>query len=293
MTLKIVPFGVTSTQRPSTGEQLRNMLKSPGIVQMPGAHNGLAALQAKAAMSASMGLPDLGIFTLDDVLFFTRQVVRASGLPVLVDADTGFGEALNVTHTVRSLEEAGAAAVQIEDQVLPKKCGHLNDKKLATADDMAAKIAAARKARRSLVVVARTDAVGSEGLEKAIDRALLYVKAGADAVFPEALTTEAMFREFAAAMGSTPFLANMTEFGKSPAMSAKELEALKYKMVIWPVSSLRIANRSQEILYRELAEHGTTAGLIENMQTRAQLYDLIDLKGYEALDSSIIASRLF
>jgi methylisocitrate lyase len=279
------------------------MLKSPGIVQMPGAHNGLAALQAKAAgfkalylsgaaMSASMGLPDLGILTLEDVLFFTRQVVRASGLPVLVDADTGFGEALNVMHTVRSLEESGAAAVQIEDQVLPKKCGHLNDKKLVTADDMAAKIAAARKARRSLVIVARTDAVGNEGLDKAIDRARLYVKAGADAIFPEALTTEAMFHEFAAAMGSTPLLANMTEFGRSPAMTAEQLQALKYKMVIWPVSSLRIANRSQEILYRELAEKGTTAGLVEMMQTRSQLYDLIDLKGYEALDSSIIASRL-
>ncbi len=290
-------------QRPSTGEQLRDMLKSPGIVQMPGAHNGLAALQAKAAgfkalylsgaaMSASMGLPDLGILTLEDVLFFTRQIVRASGLPVLVDADTGFGEALNVMHTVRSLEEAGAAAVQIEDQVLPKKCGHLNDKKLATADDMAAKIAAARKARRSLVIVARTDAVESEGMEKAIDRAKLYVRAGADAVFPEALTTEAMFREFAAAMGSTPLLANMTEFGRSPAMTADELQALNYKMVIWPVSSLRIANRSQEILYRELSEHGTTSGLVEQMQTRSQLYDLIDLKGYEALDSSIITSRL-
>ncbi|MDP9563444.1 UNVERIFIED_ORG: methylisocitrate lyase [Rhizobium nepotum] len=291
------------TQRPSAGKQLRDMLRSPGIVQMPGAHNGLAALQAKAAgfkalylsgaaMSASMGLPDLGILTLEDVLFFTRQVVRASGLPVLVDVDTGFGEALNVMHAVHSLEEAGAAAVQIEDQVLPKKCGHLNDKRLATPDDMSAKIAAARKAQRSIVIVARTDAVESESLEKAIDRARLYVKAGADAIFPEALTTEAMFREFAAAMGSTPLLANMTEFGKSPAMSAKELEALKYKMVIWPVSSLRIANRAQEILYRELAEHGTTAGLIGKMQTRAQLYDLIDLKGYEVLDSSIRASRL-
>lgn len=291
------------TQRPSAGEQFRDMLRSPGIVQMPGAHNGLAALQAKAAgfkalylsgaaMSASMGLPDLGILTLEDVLFFTRQVVRASGLPVLVDVDTGFGEALNVMHAVHSLEEAGAAAVQIEDQVLPKKCGHLNDKRLATPDDMSAKIAAARKAQRSIVIVARTDAVESESLEKAIDRARLYVKAGADAIFPEALTTEAMFREFAAAMGSTPLLANMTEFGKSPAMSAKELEALKYKMVIWPVSSPRIANRAQEILYRELAEHGTTAGLIGKMQTRAQFYDLIDLKGYEALDSSIRASRL-
>lgn len=239
-----------------------------------------------------MGLPDLGILTLDDVLFFTRQVVRASGLPVLVDGDTGFGEALNVMNTVRRLEEAGAAAIQIEDQILPKKCGHLNDKKLASPQDMAAKVLAAARARRSLVIVARTDAAADEGLGKAIDRARLYVQAGADAIFPEALTTQAMFSEFAAAMGSVPLLANMTEFGRSPSVTADELQTLGYRMVIWPVSSLRAANKAQQALYSHIVECGTTDGFQDRMQTRAELYDLIDLPGYEALDATIVATTV-
>lgn len=286
-----------------SGLRLRRMLDGTEIVRMPGAHNGLAALQAKAsgfqalylsgaAVSASMGMPDLGILTLDDVLFFTRQIVRASGLPLLVDGDTGFGEALNVMNTVRRLEEAGAAAIQIEDQILPKKCGHLNDKKLATPQDMAAKVAAAAKARRSLLIVARTDAAADEGIDKAIDRARLYVRAGADAIFPEALTTEAMFSEFVSAMGDVPLLANMTEFGRSPPMTADRLEALGYKMVIWPVSSLRVANKAQQALYGEISRTGTTSDILDSMQTRAELYDLIDLNGYEALDANIVASRL-
>lgn len=285
------------------GTRLRELFSRPEIVRMPGAHNGLAALQAKAAgfkalylsgaaMSASMGLPDLGILTLEDVLFFTRQIVRASGLPLLVDGDTGFGEALNVMHTVRSLEQAGAAAIQIEDQVLPKKCGHLNDKKLASPVDMAAKVAAAARARRSLLILARTDAAADEGLDKAIDRARLYVRAGADAIFPEALTNAEMFAEFATAMKGVPLLANMTEFGKSPAMTADTLQEIGYRMVIWPVSSLRVANKAQQHLYQHLATEGSTLGAVAAMQTRAELYDLIDLKGYEALDASIVRSRL-
>ena len=179
---------------------------------MPGAHNGMAALQAKAAgfealylsgaaMTASMGIPDLGMITVDEVCFFVRQIARATGLPLLVDGDTGYGEALNVMHMVRSFEDAGAAAVHIEDQLLPKKCGHLNDKKLADAHDMAAKIAAARRARRHLFIVARTDAAASEGMDGAVARAKLYLEAGADAIFPEALTTAEMFRTFAARVG--------------------------------------------------------------------------------------------
>src|SRR5882757_3536913 len=172
----------------SAGERFRKLLQRPGILQIPGAHCGLAALQAKAAqfealylsgaaVSASMGLPDLGILTIDDVCFHIRQVARASGLPVLVDGDTGYGEALNVMHMVRCFEDAGAAAVHIEDQLLPKKCGHLNDKKLADARDMAAKVGAARKARCHLLVIARTDAAASEGMDSAIARAELYVAA--------------------------------------------------------------------------------------------------------------------
>src|SRR6516225_4942045 len=193
------------------GERFRALLSQLGILQMPGAHNGMAALQAKAAgfealylsgaaMTASMGIPDLGMITVDEVCFFVRQIARASGLPLLVDGDTGYGEALNVMHMVRSFEDAGAAAVHIEDQLLPKKCGHLNDKKLADAHDMAAKIAAAAQARRSLYIIARTDAAASEGLERAVERARLYLQAGADAIFPEALTDADMFREFARRM---------------------------------------------------------------------------------------------
>jgi len=239
-------------------------------------------------MTASMGLPDLGIITVDEVAFFVRQIVRAAGLPLLVDGDTGYGEALNVMHMVRAFEEAGAGAIHIEDQLLPKKCGHLNDKKLADARDMAAKVAAAVKARRDLVVIARTDAAASEGLDGAIARAKLYVEAGADAIFPEALDTAEMFRAFAMRMPGVPLLANMTEFGKTPFFTAAEFEAMGYAMVIWPVSSLRVANKAQQQLYAAIARDGGTHNVVETMQTRAELYDTIGLHDYEALDRSIV-----
>ena len=238
-------------------------------------------------MSASMGLPDLGVITVEDVCFFVRQVARASGLPVLVDGDTGYGEALNVMHMVRSFEDAGAAAVHLEDQLLPKKCGHLNDKRLADPRDMAAKVAAAVRARRHLFVMARTDAAASEGIDGAIARAKLYVEAGADAIFPEALHTAEMFRAFAAAMPGVPLLANMTEFGRTPFFTAAEFEAMGYRMVIWPVSSLRVANKAQEELYAAIARDGGTHRVIDRMQTRSELYATIDYAAYEALDASI------
>jgi methylisocitrate lyase len=283
----------------AAGLRLRALLDRPGILQLPGAHNGMAALQARAAgfeaaylsgaaMSASMGLPDLGIITVDDVCFFIRQVARASGLPVLVDGDTGYGEALNVMHMVRAFEEAGAGAVHIEDQVLPKKCGHLNDKKLADAHDMAAKVAAAAKARRHLVIVARTDAAASEGIGGAVARAKRYLEAGADAIFPEALTDAEMFRAFAHAMPGVKLLANMTEFGRTPFFTASEFEAMGYKMVIWPVSAFRVANKAQAKLYATLKRDGGAQALLEQMQTRAELYDLIGYHQYEALDASIV-----
>jgi methylisocitrate lyase len=281
------------------GTRFRKLLERPGILPLPGAHNGMAAIQARsagfeglylsgAAMTASMGLPDLGIITVDEVAFFIRQLARASGMPVLVDGDTGYGEALNVMHMVRTFEDAGAAAVHIEDQLLPKKCGHLNDKKLADAHDMAAKIAAAAKARRHLYLIARTDAAASEGLEGAVARAKLFVEAGADAIFPEALNTAEMFRAFAKALPGVPLLANMTEFGKTPFFTASEFEAMGYKMVIWPVSSLRVANKAQERLYTALARDGGTHNMVERMQTRAELYAAIGLHDYEALDASIV-----
>jgi methylisocitrate lyase len=286
------------SSRPA-GQRFRALLDRPGILQMPGAHNGMAALQAKqtgfealylsgAAMTASMGLPDLGIITVDEVAFFIRQLVRSADLPILVDGDTGYGEALNVMHMVRVFEDAGAAAVQIEDQLLPKKCGHLNDKKLADAHDMAAKIAAAAKARRDLYIIARTDAAASEGLDRAVERANLYLQAGADAIFPEALTDARMFEEFAQRMPNVPLLANMTEFGRTPFFTAAEFEAMGYKMVIWPVSSLRVAARAQEKLYSALKRDGGTQNMLDHMQTRSELYQTIGYAEYEALDESIV-----
>jgi methylisocitrate lyase len=282
------------------GLRFRRLIERGGIVQIPGAHNGQAALQARAAgfealylsgaaMSASMGLPDLGIITIDDVCFFVRQVARSSALPVLVDGDTGYGEALNVMHMVRSFEDAGAGAVHIEDQLLPKKCGHLNDKKLADPHDMAAKVAAARKASRHLYIIARTDAAASEGMDGAVARAKLYLEAGADAIFPEALNTAEMFREFASRIDA-PLLANMTEFGRTPFFTASEFEAMGYRMVIWPVSALRVANKAQEELYAAIRRDGGTHNMVDRMQTRAELYATIGYHKYEALDASIVTT---
>jgi methylisocitrate lyase len=283
----------------TAGARFRELLARPGILQMPGTHNGLAALQAKragfdalylsgAGMSASMGLPDLGVITVDEVCFFIRQVARASGLPVLVDGDTGYGEALNVMHMVRAFEEAGAGAVHIEDQLLPKKCGHLNDKKLADPHDMAAKVHAAAKARRDLVVIARTDAAASEGIDGAVARAKRYIEAGADAIFPEALVNADMFRSFAKAMPGVKLLANMTEFGRTPFFTASEFETMGYRMVIWPVSAFRVANKAQARLYAAIKRDGGTQNMIGDMQTRAELYDTIGYHQYEALDASIV-----
>ena len=281
------------------GKRFRALLDKGGILQMPGTHNGMAALQARAAgfdaaylsgagMSASMGLPDLGVITVDEVCFFIRQAARASGLPILVDGDTGYGEALNVMHMVRCFEEAGAAAVHIEDQLLPKKCGHLNDKKLADADDMAAKVHAASKARKHLYIIARTDAAASEGIDGAVARAKKFLDAGADAIFPEALINADMFRAFAKAMPGVKLLANMTEFGRTPFFTASEFEAMGYSMVIWPVSAFRVANKAQEQLYAAIKRDGGTQKMIERMQTRAELYKTIGYHDYEALDASIV-----
>src|SRR6201996_2064235 len=283
------------------GARFRDLLARGGILRLPGAHNGMAALQAKAAgfaalylsgaaMTASMGLPDLGMITVDEVCFFIRQLTRATALPLLVDGDTGYGEALNVMHMIRCFEDAGAAAVHIEDQLLPKKCGHLNDKKLADPHDMAAKIAAARRARRHLYIVARTDAAASEGIDGAVGRAKLFLEAGADAIFPEALVTADMFKEVATRLPGVPLLANMTEFGRTPFFTAAEFEAMGYKMVIWPVSSLRVANKAQQKLYAAIKRDGGTQNAVDQMQTRAELYATIGYHDYEALDASIVTT---
>jgi len=296
-----MPFlvGADLPDRPA-GERFRALLARPAIVQIPGAHTGMAALLAKragfealyvggSAMTGTMGLPDLGIITVEEVCFFIRQVARASGLPVVVDGDTGHGEALNIMHMVRSFEDAGAAAVHIEDQLLPKKCGHLNDKRLADARDMAAKVAAAVKARRHLYIIARTDAADSEGMDGAVARAKLYLEAGADAIFPEALTSAEMFREFARRV-KAPLLANMTEFGRTPVFTAAEFEAMDYRMVIWPASAMRVAAKAQEELYAAIKRDGGSHAMLARMQTRKELYDTIGYSDYEKLDASIVAS---
>jgi methylisocitrate lyase len=281
------------------GERFRALLDRPEILRMPGAHLGLAGLVAKkhgfealylsgAAMSATMGLPDLGMITIEDVCFFVRQVARSTGLPLLVDGDTGYGEALNVMHMVRSFEDAGAGAVHLEDQLLPKKCGHLNDKKLATTDEMCAKVAAAHKARRHLYIIARTDAAASEGIDGAVARARAYLAAGADAIFPEALNTPEMFREFASRMPGVKLLANMTEFGRTPFLTAEEFQSFGYSMVIWPVSHLRIAAKAWEQLYGQIAKDGGAQNAVDRMQTRAELYETIGYHKYEELDASLV-----
>ena len=200
-----MPYLVASDLPSETAGRRFHAFLPPGYSQIPGAHNGMAALQAKAAgfdglylsgaaMTASMGLPDLGIITVDEVAFSSGRLARASALPLLVDGDTGYGEALNVMHMVRAFEDAGAGAVHIEDQLLPKKCGHLNDKKLADTRGHGGQDRCRREARRHLYIIARTDAAASEGLDGAVARAKLYLDAGADAIFPEALTTADMFR---------------------------------------------------------------------------------------------------
>jgi methylisocitrate lyase len=276
--------------------------RQPEILRIPGAHNPLAALLAKragfkavylsgAALSASLGLADLGLLTLDELSFFTRAICRVVDLPVVVDIDTGLGGVLNVMRTVHELEEAGAAAVQLEDQALPKKCGHLSDKQLVSVEEMAAKVAAAVRARRDLRIIARTDAAASEGLEGAIRRAHAYLAAGADAIFPEALADAESFRRFAAAIPA-PLLANMTEFGRTPHFTAQQFAEFGYKMIIWPVSSLRIAARAVEELYNHLAREGSATAMLPRMQTRAELYETIGYFDYEALDSAIARSTL-
>lgn len=283
-------------QNPIT--ELRTLLeKDSGILKIPGAHDAMAALLAQkagfdtiylsgAALTASLGMPDLGIVTLTELTNRTREIVRATGMPILVDVDTGYGSILNVTRTVYEMVDAGAAAIQIEDQDLPKKCGHLNGKKLVTAEEMVQKIKAARKADPDLIIVARTDAKGVEGMESAIERAKRYFDAGADIIFPEAMTTEEEFRRFYDET-KLPLLANMTEFGRTPMISADQFEEMGYKMVIYPVSSLRVAAKAIESLYKGIYEKGTQADFLSKMQTRKELYDTILYNRYEELDETI------
>lgn len=279
-------------------DRLRELITSNDqIIKMPGAHDAMASLLATkagfqaiylsgGAFSASLGLPDLGIITLSELAARTREITRATDLPLLVDIDTGYGSILNVTRTIQEMVEAGAAAIQIEDQDLPKKCGHLNGKKLVSTKEMVQKIVAARKANDRMVIVARTDAKAVEGMDQAIERARAYIDAGADVIFPEALSTEEEFRAFAEAT-KVPLLANMTEFGKTPYYTAEQFQQWGYKIVIYPVTSLRIAAKAIERVYQQIQETGTQKDSLHDMQTRKELYDLIGYDGYESLDENI------
>lgn len=279
------------------GKRFGMLLERDGILKMPGAHNALAALLAKdagfdalylsgGALSASMGLADLGIMTMEELCAAVRSITRASGLPLLVDGDTGYGESLNVMRMVRELEQAGAAAVHIEDQVLPKKCGHLSGKMLVPPEEMARKVKAAAEARTDLKIIARTDAFAVEGMNGLLERCRRYLDAGADAIFPEALTSAELFQEVAEKL-DCPLLANMTEFGRTPYLTAEQFEQYGYKMVIWPVSSLRIAAKAVEAFYRQLYEDGSAEGQLDRMLTRKRLYELLEYDHYQQLDRAV------
>jgi methylisocitrate lyase len=280
----------------SPGKQLR-LLVQDATVQIPGAPNALLArlieragydamyLSGAALSAGVLGLPDVGLFTLSELAQQTSYLTRSCGLPLIVDADTGFGEALNVERTVVELEAAGAAAIQLEDQQLPKRCGHLSGKSLVEPEIMCAKLRAAVAARSDidLVLIARTDARGVTDLADAVDRAKRYLDAGADWIFPEALQTKDEFGEFARQI-EAPLVANMTEFGKSPLLTLEELAELGYSAVLYPVTLLRVAMKACEAALNLIAADGTQQDLLDLMQTREELYDLLDYKYFEERD---------
>jgi methylisocitrate lyase len=237
------------------------------------------------ALSAASGVPDVGLLTLTEFVDEARRIARATTLPLLCDADTGFGEALNVERTVQLFEEAGAAGIHLEDQQLPKRCGHLSGKALVSAEEMAAKIRAAVAARRDpgFVIIARTDARGVNGFDDAVKRAELYLKAGADAIFPEALETADEFAAFAKKVPAT-LLANNTEFGKSPNLPVATFAQLGYRLVLFPLTAFRSALKSAYETLADVQQVGHQRDRLPGMLTRAELYDLLGYADYEARD---------
>jgi methylisocitrate lyase len=280
----------------SPGRRLRAAFQAAPIM-VPGVFNALIGRMAErlgfqavylsgAAQSASQALPDVGLATLTEFVEAARSIAAATRLPLLCDADTGFGEALNVERTVRLFESAGAAGFHLEDQQMPKRCGHLSGKQLVDAEAMSAKLRAAAAARRDadFVIIARTDARGVAGFDEAVRRARLYVAAGADAIFPEALEGREEFAAFARALAPVPLLANMTEFGRSPILDFSELAELGYRMVIYPVTTLRMALRAAQTVLADLLAKGHQRDQLGQMLTRAELYELLDYAGYEERD---------
>jgi methylisocitrate lyase len=277
----------------------RAKLQSGKLQQFPGSHAPIVSRIVEeqgfdgvyisgAALSADLALPDIGLTTLEEVAARGRVIAGATELPSLIDADTGFGEPMNAARTLRELEDAGLSGCHLEDQVLPKRCGHLDNKVLVDRDTMVRKISAAVAGRRdpNFVLFARTDAKECEGMEAAIDRAKAYVDAGADGIFPEALHNEKEFETFRKAI-KVPLMANMTEFGKTPLLTTKQLTDLGYNMVIYPVTSLRLAMKAVEDGYAQLKRDGTQANIVAQMQTRKRLYEVLRYEEYGAFDQNI------
>ncbi|GAB3558013.1 methylisocitrate lyase [Spelaeicoccus albus] len=279
--------------------RLREELAGDAILRFPGAINPLNAQLIEqigfegvyisgGAFSAAQGLPDIGLTTLSEVTEHGRTIAGMTNLPAFIDADTGFGEPMNVARTIQSLEDAGLAACHLEDQVNPKRCGHLDGKEVVATSEMTKRITAAAGARRdpNFVISARTDARAGEGLDAAIDRAKAYADAGADLIFPEAMRDLSEFETFAKAL-DVPILANMTEFGKSELFTADQLADAGVKMVIYPVTTLRLAMGAIEDGLRTIMADGTQSGVVDRMQTRARLYEVLDYESYNAFDENV------
>lgn len=277
----------------------KKKLASGQLMQFPGAMNPLTAMAIEnkgfdgvyisgAVLSAELGLPDIGLTTLSEVAGRGHQIARVTSLPTIIDIDTGFGEPMSVARTIQHMEDAGICAVHLEDQQNPKRCGHLDNKTIVPTDEMARKVKTAADARQfeDTVIIARTDAKASEGIASAIDRAKAYIDAGADMIFPEALWNENEFEQFRTAV-DVPLLANMTEFGKTKLLTTQQLENLGYNVVIYPVTTLRIAmgavNRGLDVIKKK----GTQEPLVDDMQTRAELYELLRYEDYNAYDKGI------
>ena len=279
----------------SPGKKLRSAWQS-GPIAIPGAFNALVARMAErlgfravylsgGALSAGSGVPDVGLLTLNEFVDQARFIARATNLPLLCDADTGFGEALNVERAVQLFEAAGVAGIHLEDQQIPKRCGHLSGKSLIEPETMAAKVRSAVAAKRdpNFVLIARTDARGVAGFDEAVRRARLYLQAGADAIFPEALESADEFARFAKEVPA-PLLANMTEFGKSPLLDVATLGRVGYKMVLFPLTAFRVAMKAAQETLAELHRAGQQQAAVPKMLTRSELYDLLDYSAYEERD---------
>jgi methylisocitrate lyase len=283
-----------SEQPLTAGARLRAALEAERPLQVVGAINAYAALLAAAAgfralylsgagvANASFGLPDLGITTLNDVCEDARRITERCALPLLVDADTGFGGAFNIVRTARELIRAGAAGMHLEDQVSAKRCGHRPGKELVPAAEMVDRIKAAVDARTDpgFVIMARTDAHAVEGQRAALERAASYAEAGADMIFAEALTTLDEYRQFAAGL-RVPVLANITEFGRTPLFTLAELGAAGVRLVLYPLSAFRAAAKAQVAVYQAIRKHGTQQSVVPSMQTRDELYDVLGYRAYE------------